>query len=248
MYSLEGVPPATLLILRPVNTLIGGAVAALVVLYVFPLREGLKFRKALGQFLMATDQYLAALTGSLKQAVQPEALGAATLQANDAFEAVAKTFPAVAMEYNPLSRAESPATAQATAVTALRSDVKDFAEVIANDTNPINQDQATAIQAAQTTIHDNIESLKRVLGGHPAPSFHTLAEQGSPVDALGSPSADAGGADAGGAHAQPNAGLRAMVHLSHINQTVIELGEEFRAVAQSPRAKNTSSQDARSVV
>jgi hypothetical protein len=241
MYRVEGVPPATILIERPINTLIGAVIAALVVWFVFPVRERAKFGKALAGFLTATDAYLSALVGSLKKAVAPAAVGAAAIQAASAYEAVTQTFPALAMEYSPLAGAQSPAVAESTIINALHTDVDRFAQFVTGD--DVSADQTSLMGAIQGTIHANIQSVKAALGGQTAPPLRTLEGVSDQLRNVGltegNPDADAD------ADADPRVGVRAVAYLGNINQSILALGNEMGLRAQTADADAEQAQSAR---
>jgi uncharacterized membrane protein YccC len=218
MYKLEGTPPAVVLIERPLNTLIGAVVAALVVWYVFPIRAGERFRQALAQYVTALDGYLAALGSA---ANQPAGLEAVELQLSSAYEGMAQTFPAVALEYNPLAQARGPLTAQTTVVTALQHDALRLADTVTEDEGAVDEGAIRFLQSGQAIIHANIDSLKQVLNHQPAQPFRPLADGVEPVHALP--------ALAGAASPRRAEQMQAISYLGRINQSVIALAEEFGA-------------------
>ena len=223
MYSVEGVPPATLLVERPINTLIGAIVAAVVVWFVFPIRERGKFSAALVRYLAATDAYLRALVDSLQQVVAPAAVTAAGMQASGAFEALAATFSSLALEYSPLAHARSPLTRGATLVASLHADVNHFAGFVTTEGDAFSSKQAAAIQTMQGTIHHNIELLQHQLAG---PSARPGQVRAAGDERAGTaPNA----VDDAGADGNPRAGVRAVAQLSSINQTIVELDASLSA-------------------
>jgi uncharacterized membrane protein YccC len=220
MYELGGTPPMVVLIQRPLNTLIGAVVAALVVWYVFPIRAGDRFRKALAQYVTALDGYLAVLGGA-NGANQPAGRAAAEMQLSSAYEGMTQTFPAVAMEYSPFAQARSPLTAQTTVVNAIQHDALRLADTMTGDGGAMDDGVLRLLQWGQPLIHANIESLKQVLNQQPSQPFHPWADNAQALD--GRPALD------GVASLRRSEHVQLLSYLSRINHSIVELGEEFAA-------------------
>lgn len=164
LYSVEGVPPATLLVERPLNTLIGAAIAALVVLFVLPVREQGKFRTRLSTFLAAVDAYLGALVGA--HGALTAAADAAALQTAAGYEAVAQTFPALALETAPLAYLQGAQGWQSAAVSDLYAGVECFAALAAQGAPAPAQaapDQASPADAAGAPAADPAGDLQTLV-------------------------------------------------------------------------------------
>ena len=65
VYTLLGAEEFDLLFARPSTTLLGALVAALVVVYVFPIRITDRFKAAVARFLGAVDGYVAAFVAAM---------------------------------------------------------------------------------------------------------------------------------------------------------------------------------------
>lgn len=230
-FEVQGAPTTTVLILRPVNTVLGATIAALVVLFVFPQRAGDRLRAALSTYLNGLDAYVGALVGALIGKQEPAVVSAAALQTSDAYEAVQRELPGVAMEYNPLARAGNPLMSAATVASALNEQVGAFASFVADEGGAPNAARTRTIGVGRDVIHENVGVLTSVLRGGRLPPMRTMAaafrDSGVSLPSV------AGDEDVDGSE---RAGVRAIGHLSRINQSLVEFGQSLAGITRAARA------------
>lgn len=229
LYSVSGVPPATLLFERPANTLVGAAIAALVVLFVMPIHEQAKFAKALIGFLQSMDSYLTAIAGGPGEAATP-ATATVALQLSDAYATVTQTLPALTLEANPLSGGHS-TVAQVAAVNNLYTEIEDFARFIAAGAQEIRLEEMVLVASMMATIHENLGALARIAGGQPGllQQLPRRSPQGRELSWI---------AMDGASNAVAPAGLSVDIHLFRINQALLQLAETLESLMgeQYPKA------------
>jgi uncharacterized membrane protein YccC len=163
VYARLGAQEMDVLFARPSTTLLGALVAALVVVFVFPIRTADRFKAAAARFLDAVDGYVAAFVDAVTGGVgQP--LDAAQAQLAAAYAQVEQTLPGVAYENNPMLQAQSPITQQATRIAALEAEVSRLAE--ASSERFTAADSAGAwMRAVQARIHADIQTITPLLSG-----------------------------------------------------------------------------------
>ena len=105
------------------TTLLGALVAALVVVFVFPIHTADRFKAAVTRFLGAVDGYVAAFVDAMTGGEDAQPLDAAQAKVAATYAQVEQTLPGVAFENNPLLQAQSPLTQQATRIAALEAEV-----------------------------------------------------------------------------------------------------------------------------
>jgi uncharacterized membrane protein YccC len=224
LYSVEGEPLRTVLVVRPLDTLIGAAIAALVVLLVMPIRVQDKFRALLVGLLKTTDAYLQAIAGGLGKPDAQAAVSAAAVQTADAYEAAAKTLRAMMLESSPFLHVQNTA-AHTSVIRQLYNEVEEFARFTQDMAPEMRTEEIAHLQAMAGTIHGNIDALEQIASGQPAAiqSLQPLqwnklqwAEAASPV--AGDPLA-----------ANPPLGRRAEIALGRINQTLLQVGDSLGA-------------------
>ena len=166
VYTRLGVKAMDLLFARPVTTLLGGLVAALVVVFVFPIHAGDRFKVAAARFLGAVDGYVSAFVDTVTNREGAQPLDAAQAKVAAAYAQVEQTLPGVAFENNPLLQAQSPLTQQGTRIAALQAEVTRLAHAAFEDAN-LADDSATAdwMRTAQALVHRDIEAIMPLLAG-----------------------------------------------------------------------------------
>jgi hypothetical protein len=166
VYTRLGVKVLDLLFARPVTTLLGGLVAALVVVFIFPIHAGDRFKVAAARFLGAVDGYVSAFVGTATSANNAQPLDVAHAKVAAAFAQVEQTLPGVAFENNPLLQAQSPLTQQATRIAALQAEVTRLAHAEFEDAG-LADDAAAAdwMRMAQALVHRDIEAITPLLAG-----------------------------------------------------------------------------------
>lgn len=198
LHGIGGDPSWEVLFRRPLDFLIGGVIAALVVLYVLPFRATDRFKAALGEYLRAADAQLAMLAGGDLAGAQ-----SAAMQRSSAFDNLKQTFPSVSYEYNPLTQARSPLLAQDVILSELEENVRRMEDELSSGTWRISEDDLELghkqlmanLRSARDVLHRNIASVLQALAGaaHPAfvPMRATRREENARLaDQLGDPSLD----------------------------------------------------------
>lgn len=165
MYGVEGVPPETVLIVRPLNTLLGATIAALVVIFVLPIREETKLRPLLLSFLNAADAYVQLLMQRTPGKPGVEVTNGA-MRAAGAYAAVAQTFPALQLEINPLQREHRGALPAG--IEELDAAVEQLANYMAGAQTALDAAVHPDVDGMLSTIHANFAALTASAAGKPA--------------------------------------------------------------------------------
>jgi uncharacterized membrane protein YccC len=165
VYARLGAQEMDLLFARPSTTLLGAMVAALVVVFVFPIRTADRFKAAAARFLAAVDGYVAAFVDAMTGG-DGQPLDAAQAQVAAAYAQVEQTLPGVAYENNPMLQAQSPITQQATRIAALEAEVTRLAHGASQPTTAAdNAGAADWMRAVQARIHRDIQAIVPLLDG-----------------------------------------------------------------------------------
>jgi len=164
VYTLLGAREMDLLFARPSTTLLGALVAALVVVFVFPIRTVDRFKAALARFLGAVDAYIAAFVDAVTDGNGTQPLDAAQAKVAATYSQVEQTLPGVAYENSPMIQAQSPITRQASRITALEAEVTRLADATSE---PRIGAEGTAawMRAVQARIHADIQAITPLLSG-----------------------------------------------------------------------------------
>ena len=157
VYARLGAQEMDLLFARPSTTLLGALVAALVVVFVFPIRTADRFKAAAARFLGAVDGYVAAFVDAVTGG-DGQPLDAAQAQVAAAYAQVEQTLPGVAYENNPMLQAQSPITQQATRITALEAEVSRLADATSERVTGA-EGAAAWMRAVQARIHADIQAI-----------------------------------------------------------------------------------------
>ena len=160
VYTLLGARALDLLLARPVTTLLGALVAALVVVFVFPIRTADRFKEAAARFLDAVDGYVAAFVETMSKAEDQAALDAAQARIAATYAQVEQMLPAIAFENNPLMQAQSAWTQPATQLAALDAEVTRLAGATEERALWVGDAPAVAwMRTVQARIHRDTQSL-----------------------------------------------------------------------------------------
>ena len=166
VYTRLGAQELDLLFARPVTTLLGALVAALVVVYVFPIHTVDRFKTAVARFLDAVDGYVAAFVEQVANGDSAQPLDAAHARVAATFAHVEQTLPGVAFENNPLLQAQSVLTQQATRIAALEAEITQLAHAASEDVDLAdNSGVADWMRAVQARIHRDIQAITPLLSG-----------------------------------------------------------------------------------
>ena len=163
VYARLGAQEMDLLFARPSTTLLGALVAALVVVFVFPIRTADRFKAAAARFLAAVDGYVAAFVDAVTGG-DGQPLDAAQAQVAAAYAQVEQTLPGVAYENNPMLQAQSPITQQATRIAALEAEVSRLADATSERFTGA-EGAAAWMRAVQARIHADIQAITPLLSG-----------------------------------------------------------------------------------
>ena len=165
-YTSLGAHALDLLLARPLTTLVGGLVAALVVVFVFPIRTGDRFRLAAAHFLGAVDGYVSAFVEAAGNSRPAQPLDTAFAGVAATYAQVEQTLPGVVFENNPLQQAQSPLNHQATRVAALEAEVERLARTALEDAGSADDPAAAErMRTQQALIHRDIQAILPLLKG-----------------------------------------------------------------------------------
>ena len=175
VYARLGAQEMDLLFARPSTTLLGALVAALVVVFVFPIRTADRFKAAAARFLAAVDGYVAAFVDAVTGG-DGQPLDAAQAQVAAAYAQVEQTLPGVAYENNPMLQAQSPITQQATRITALEAEVSRLADATSERLTGA-EGAAAWMRAVQARIHADIQAITPLLSGAQRAALNRAAKK-----------------------------------------------------------------------
>jgi hypothetical protein len=220
-----GSPALELLVLRPVSTLLGATIAALVVVFVLPIHAQNRFTAALSEFLRAVDRYIEVYVTTLMDSSMTD-MRAEELNLDTSYKKLELTLPAVTYEYNPLSRAQSRYASQATGLAVLKSYVTHLSDDIGVEpgflTVLLHSD---LIRSIQSQLHANVSALNNYLAlgqGEGMQSLSDLRKQAIPEIALEEIlTAEAGSVEA--------AGNRAIYYLARIHDSILQIASGLGA-------------------
>jgi hypothetical protein len=157
-----------LLVLRPVSTLLGAAIAAVVVLYVLPIHVQDRFAIALSGFLTSIDRYIEVYVNTILGTPTTSDLKAEEANIDASYKKLELNLPNVIYEYNPLSRAQNKLANQATSLSVLNSYVTHlYAEIGGDSGSLINIQETSLITNIQSHIHQTIVGLTGFLAHQP---------------------------------------------------------------------------------
>ncbi len=166
-----------LLVVRPVSTLLGAAVAAIVVVFVLPIHVQDRFSAALSGFLTEVDRYLEAYVRTLLEPSATIDLRAAELSIDASYEKLELNLPNVIYEYNPLSRAQNRLASQTTSLAVLRSHVINLSDDVGGDPGNLAGVKGNdLISDIQLHIHQAIDALNAFLANRQGDALQPLAD------------------------------------------------------------------------
>lgn len=172
-----GGPALELLVVRPISTLLGAAIAALVVVFVLPIHVQKRFTTALLGFLTAVDRYIEIYVSSLLDPSEVRNLRAEELNLDSSYKELELTLPAVTYEYNPLSRSQSRYASQATSLAVVKSYVTHLdADVGAEPGVLADSMQSDLIRGVQSQLHANVIALNNYLALGQGEGMRSLSE------------------------------------------------------------------------
>jgi len=215
-----------LIVLRPVSTFLGASIAALVVVFVLPIHVQNRFANALTEFLKVIDRYIESYLSTLMGTPLASDLTTEAVKIDTSYKRLELNLPNVAYEYNPMSRAQSRFTSQATSlavlngyVTHLEADVGGEPGILAD----FKQDEL--IRTIQAHLHTNVEVLTNSLAQGQSESNSILADlrrHAIPEVTL----EELLTTETGSVEAARN---RTVFHLARINDTIFQIASNLGA-------------------
>jgi uncharacterized membrane protein YgaE (UPF0421/DUF939 family) len=229
-----GGPALDLLIVRPVNTMLGAAIAALIVVFVLPIHVQDRFAAALSNFLAEVDRYVEVYVATMLGSSSSADLKAEELKIDAGYKKLELALPNVAFEYNPLSRAQSPLASQATSLAVLSNYVTHLNDDVGGDPGSLaNVRNNELISEVQCQIHAVIQALNGHLANRQgkaqqsAPEMDELARREDVLENILA-------TEAGSTEAVCN---RALYHLKRIYDTITQIASGVGALAASNERK-----------
>jgi hypothetical protein len=151
------------LALRTVSTLLGVVIAALVVMYVFPIRVQNRFANALSEFMGTVDLYIEAYVAQMVGSTGGE-LDRAGLNIDASYKKLELTLPSLNYEYNPLTRGQNKFSGQGINLAVLNGYVTHLKDEVGAEPGSLGDTaEAELIRSIQAGIHANVESLTQYL-------------------------------------------------------------------------------------
>ena len=215
-----------LLVVRPVSTLLGAAIAAVVVLFVLPIHIQDRFAAALSGFLVEIDRYVDVYVSTLLGIPSSGDLKTEEINIDASYKKLELALPNVVFEYNPLSRAQNNLASQATSLAVLRNYVTHLNDDIGGDPGSLaNVQNNELVTDMQSRIHQGISTLVSFLTNQQGKWEQSPAEMDELVrrdNVLENFLA----AEAGSADAVRN---RALYHLKRIDDTITQISSGMGA-------------------
>ena len=177
VITFLGGPALKLLVLRPVSTLLGAVIAAVVVVFVLPIHAQDRFVGALSGFLTGVDHYIEVYVTTLMGTSATGDLRAEELNIDASYKKLELNLPNVMYEYNPLSRAQNRLASQTTILATLRSYLNNLDSDLGGETGILTGvKDANVISKIQSHIHENISALNGFLANGQGKEMQPLAE------------------------------------------------------------------------
>jgi hypothetical protein len=221
-----GGPALDLLVLRPVSTLLGAAIAALVVAFVLPIHIQDRFTAALSGFLTEVDRYIEAYVATLLGKPTTVDLRVEELNIDASYKKLELNLPNVIYEYNPLSRAQNRLAGQATGLAVLEGYVthlKNDVDGVPGSLASIPEDDL--VSGMQASIHLAIDELN----GYLTIGRNAEMQPSQGIDGRANSEIILGDfltADAGSKVALRN---RVLFHLKRIHETILQIASGLGA-------------------
>ena len=215
-----------LLVIRPISTLLGATVAALVVVFLLPIRVHNRFIAALAEFTKAVDQYVEIYVASMLDASAEGDLGEDALRIDASYKKLEHTLSSVVYEYNPLSRSQSRLASQGTGLAVLKGYVTNLREDVGAEPGSITDaKRADLICSMQRRIHANAENLVRFL------AQGSKEEKQNPSDTPKQSSSEISLEKIEALEGGPAGAVRdrALFHLARINDSIAQIAEGIGA-------------------
>jgi hypothetical protein len=215
-----------LLVVRPISTLLGAAMAAFVVMFLLPIRVHNRFVAALAEFMRAVDQYVECYVASMVDSSVDGDLGDLALRIDASYKRLELTLPSVVYEYNPLSRSQSRLASQGTSLAVLKSYVTNLKEDVGAEPGSVTDaNRADLMRSVQRRIHANAENLVQFLVQEPK------EEKQNPADTPERNTAEVSLKKMEALEGGPVGAVRdrALVYLARINDSIVQIAEGIGA-------------------
>lgn len=165
---------------RSFTTFLGALVAALVVVFVFPIRITDRFKVTALRFFEAVEGCVSAFVDVMTTASQADAMATARTKAAVAYAAVEQTLPSIAFENNPLLQSQSPITRHATKLAALDADLTKLAQIAAEHAGAVSSDENQLLHVLRDRVHQDVQTIMASLQDGPGkratpPAQHSSA-------------------------------------------------------------------------
>ena len=232
-----GGPALHLLVLRPVSTLLGAVIAALVVIFVLPIHVQDRFTAALSGFLTSIDRYLEVYVQALMGIPTTSDLKDEEANIDASYKKLELNLPNVIYEYNPLSRAQNRLASQVTSLAVLSSYVTHLSDDVGGDPGSLENTQDNElISAIQLHIHQAIVALNGFLANPQSEEGQLLTKPGGQAK-LANVLDEFFTVEPGSGEAIRN---RALYHLKRIDDTILQIASGLGApVGSSTRDLET---------
>jgi len=203
-----------------VSTLLGAAIAALVVLFVLPIHVQDRFVVALSAFLAEVDRYIEVYVTTLLGTTSVTDLKADELNIDASYKKLELTLPNMVFEYNPLSRTQNRLGSQVTSLAVLKNYVTQLNDDVGGDPGSlVNVQNNELVSDIQSRIHQAIATLNSFLAsrqgeaGQSPPEMDELIRRENILENFLA-------AEAGSTDAVRN---RTIFHLKRINDTITQI-------------------------
>lgn len=168
-FTQLGARELDLLVDRPLATLLGGAVAALVTVAVFPIRVTERFRRALSDYLGLVGTATATMVERTVTTTVGDDVDPTWERANSMYRAIQQTMTTLAFENNPFSRTEAPLADKVVKVAAVDAAFNHaMTSSPAAGQGPTARQRVGALSTLQDLIQDDIAAIQRLLAGEAA--------------------------------------------------------------------------------
>jgi uncharacterized membrane protein YgaE (UPF0421/DUF939 family) len=225
LFIALGGTVADILVTRPLNTFIGAAIAALVVLFVLPIRTGERFKRTLEVFMNTLAQYITSYTGRLMRTESPN-LESVNMEMNVQYAKLEQTFPTLALEYNPLARAQTPLLQLSTILQTLKADLSHMTrDSDSGLIDSLSGEITNLITAIRERIHENIKVIINLLNKRPSGEVRLLTDLFAKVNQVQlleralDPDVDE----------NPTSETHVLIYLARVNQSLYQIASDLNS-------------------
>jgi hypothetical protein len=160
IITTMGAPALQMLAIRISSTLLGAAIAGLVVSFVLPIRVHNRFVTALSEYMKVVDRYIENWVVKMVDTSASVDLEVEELGIDECYKKLELTLPSVIYEYNPLTRSQNRLASQGTSLAVLNIYVNNLKENAGLDQdNSMGSIQVDLVRRFQQGIHANMETI-----------------------------------------------------------------------------------------